>query len=126
MDFIWGILLGLLIGFIVWGWKRSEPHEQYTRVWIQDGPRHAIILYSLDAARLRALAERFKAGRPFRYKSLVGRGKLLRRSEWDKLTRECVQREIMTRGKDRIYSLTPTGEAFFSQLAETSHARAQR
>ncbi len=125
MEFVY-FVIGCIVGAVLAvKWHTGGKKEQYARVWIQDGSNHAIILYSLYVDRVRALAERIKAGRPFRYKTLVGKGKLLRRSEWDKFTRECVQRGILQQSPNKIYSPTPLGEKFFENLG-TPHARTRQ
>jgi hypothetical protein len=125
MEWIVGLAIGLVIGWVLRGWRRGEPFDQAEPIRIENGSQ-TLYLYSLDRERMRALAERIKAGRPIRYRILVGKGKLLRRSEWDKFTSECVQRGLLNRAPNGIYSPSPTGLKFFEALADPAHARTQQ
>ena len=124
MEFIWGILIGLLIGFIVWGYKRKTPFQEYSKIWIDaDGGKHVVILRSIDPDRFAALAARINSGHKFRFAALVGRGKLLSRSEWVKLRKELIDREIMQLNRDRTLSPTPLGWQVFKTYADAARAQ---
>lgn len=113
--------LGLLAGYILFHPKDDSNFQEYTKIWIQDGTNHVIVLRSLTRDKILAIAYRITAGRPFRYRSLVGKGKLLTRSQWDHFTAECVDRGILERGKNRILTPSPTGFKFFTELTTSSH-----
>ena len=125
MGYIFVFLAGLLVGFLLAKWQRKEPFQEYTRVWIQNGPNHAIILYSLDPDRLAALAERMNR-RPdsFRFAALVGPRKLLSRSEWVRVRKELLDRELMQQARNRTMTPTPLGKEFFKTYTTTrAHMR---
>lgn len=71
----------------------------------------------LDLPRAYALAARIVAGHPLRYRSMVGKGKLLRRSEWDNIIAgEWVERGYAYKGTDRSYHPTPECVAFCERI----------
>lgn len=120
MDFFWGVLAGMVISLIIATWKGGKgPYSQEVRVWIQEGPNHVIILRSLDPDRLAALAERMNNGRPFRFAALVGPKKLLSRSEWVRLRKELIDRDLMEQARNRTLSPTPLGREFFKAYTTT-------
>jgi hypothetical protein len=113
-------------------WLRSrQADNNKPRIYaVQSNMRQAVYLHefgTLDIPRAEAFASRVAANRPIRYRSLVGKHKLLRRSEWDRIiTGEMVSRGLLMRQANKTLIPSPDFINYCRHLV-ASHARtAQR
>ena len=126
VEFLGGLLIG---GYVGW-WLRKRYGRKYgarqDTYYVTVSPTTTVVLREfgkLDHARALALCARIAGGRPIRYRSMVGRGKLLRRGEWDRLIAgEWRARGWMVRGTDRVYHPSPECISYCERWVP-SHAR---
>lgn len=119
-----GIVI-FLAGYWVGCWQMRRLYKRYgprqDRHYVEIEPGQLVILSEfgkLPMARARALAALIAHGCRIRSRTLVGKGKLLRRSEWDALIAgEWRDRGWTVKGTDGIYTPSPTCIAFCEKIA---------
>jgi hypothetical protein len=124
-EFILGLILGGYTGWWLCSRRKSDRTPRIYQVALST--RSAVYLHefgTLDIPRAHAIASRIARGMPVRYKSLVGKGKLLRRSEWDRIIAgELVKRGMMVRHHDRTLTPSPQFYQACCKLAGIAHAQ---
>lgn len=123
-EFLLGAVLGLAAGYWLSSRRRANRTPRIYPVTV--ATRQMVYLRefgTLPIDRAHALASRIARGQAVRYRSLVGKGKLLRRSEWDRIVSgEMVARGLLRRAANRTLAPSPEFVTFCQHLI-AHHAR---
>ena len=126
----WLIIGALGGGWAGWQLRGRQRSNREPRIYAVQANLKAVVYLrdfgTIEQDRAFAFASRIARGVPIRYRTLVGKGKLLRRSQWDRIVSgEMVSRGVLVRNTDKTLAPSPEFTNFCAKLV-ASRARAAR
>lgn len=122
MEFVLGLVIGLLVGWLLRSrWRPANPYKAKrprrfdVATWLAIGG-DAYALRSIDPDRMAAVLSRIATGRNLTFRNSTGRQRLMTRGEFEKLRLELVNRQFARRNRKGSITPTPLGRHYAQEF----------